>query len=333
MKAYELHPDEGFAALRAVERARAPARPARRPRARARASRSTTATCACWRGRAKRKAPVVPGLGRRGRGGRRSAPGSRASPSAIAWPPAFFPTWLAGRPPGGAPPERARRLASTACWPRRSCCAETAWVKLPAYLAFEQAATLPCAGVTAWHALFEAAALRPATRCSSRAPAACRSSRCSSRAAAGAHVVATSSSAEKRARLERMGRRDDRLPREPEVGRRRARGDGRPRRRRRGRGGRRGHVRPERAGAALRRDHEPARHPGRHAGPDRHLRGVPQEPARARRLRGLGRDVRGPAARARRVEARAGRSTACSGSPRCGPPTSTCRAARTSGRS
>lgn len=36
-----------------------------------------------------------------------------------------------------------------------------ALVPIPAQLSFEEAATLPCAGVTAWYALFEGAALRP----------------------------------------------------------------------------------------------------------------------------------------------------------------------------
>jgi NADPH:quinone reductase-like Zn-dependent oxidoreductase len=34
-------------------------------------------------------------------------------------------------------------------------------VRLPDYLSYEEAATLPCAAVTAWHALFEAQRLRP----------------------------------------------------------------------------------------------------------------------------------------------------------------------------
>ena len=38
---------------------------------------------------------------------------------------------------------------------------ERAWVKIPSRYSFEQASTLPCAGVTAWHALFEAATVRP----------------------------------------------------------------------------------------------------------------------------------------------------------------------------
>ena len=38
---------------------------------------------------------------------------------------------------------------------------ERAWVKIPSRYSFEQASTLPCAGVTAWHALFEAAEVNP----------------------------------------------------------------------------------------------------------------------------------------------------------------------------
>jgi NADPH:quinone reductase-like Zn-dependent oxidoreductase len=37
---------------------------------------------------------------------------------------------------------------------------ENAWVRIPAHLSYEEGATLPCAAVTAWHALFEAARLR-----------------------------------------------------------------------------------------------------------------------------------------------------------------------------
>ena len=38
---------------------------------------------------------------------------------------------------------------------------EHAWVSFPAHLSFEEAATLPCAGVTAYHALFEATHVGP----------------------------------------------------------------------------------------------------------------------------------------------------------------------------
>jgi len=35
------------------------------------------------------------------------------------------------------------------------------WVAIPGHLSYEEAATLPCAGVTAWNALFEAAHVKP----------------------------------------------------------------------------------------------------------------------------------------------------------------------------
>ena len=56
-------------------------------------------------------------------------------------------------------------------------------VKLPPHLSVEEGATLPCAGVTAWHAMFVARrADRRAAACCCRAPAAFRFSDCSSRA-------------------------------------------------------------------------------------------------------------------------------------------------------
>ncbi|MCB0324959.1 MAG: NAD(P)-dependent alcohol dehydrogenase, partial [Bdellovibrionales bacterium] len=41
------------------------------------------------------------------------------------------------------------------------CVAEDGVVRIPEHLGFEQAATLPCAAVTAWNALFERGALKP----------------------------------------------------------------------------------------------------------------------------------------------------------------------------
>ena len=49
----------------------------------------------------------------------------------------------------------------TASWPSTCLLDERSWVKIPSHLSFEQASTLPCAGVTAWHALFEARTLKP----------------------------------------------------------------------------------------------------------------------------------------------------------------------------
>ena len=52
--------------------------------------------------------------------------------------------------------------------------------RIPSHLSFEEAATLPCAALTAWSALVTEGSSRPATPCSSRAPAASPCSPCSS---------------------------------------------------------------------------------------------------------------------------------------------------------
>jgi NADPH:quinone reductase-like Zn-dependent oxidoreductase len=73
----------------------------------------------------------------------------------------FFPLWADGAPTpaatavalgGGRGPGM---LAQCVALP------EQAWVVLPDSLGYRQAATLPCAGVTAWNALFGADAVRP----------------------------------------------------------------------------------------------------------------------------------------------------------------------------
>ena len=202
MKAYELHPDEGLAALRMVERSAGPLGP-HDVRVRVRAVSLNYRDLRVLAGAGKRKAPVVPAsdgageVAEIGPGVTRLAVGDRVAA-------AFFPTWLRG----GLAEEHHRSalggsvdgmLAEEVVLP------ETAWVKVPAYLSFEQAATLPCAGVTAWHALFEAAALRPGDTVLVQGSGGVSIFALQLARAAGAHVVATSSSAEKRARLERMG--------------------------------------------------------------------------------------------------------------------------------
>ena len=82
---------------------------------------------------------------------------------------------------------------------------ESAWVRMPAHLSFEQASTLPCAGVTAWHALFEAASLKPGDTILVQGTGGVSIFALQLARAAGAAVIATSSSAAKRARLEEMG--------------------------------------------------------------------------------------------------------------------------------
>jgi NADPH:quinone reductase-like Zn-dependent oxidoreductase len=202
LKAYELHPDEGFAALRTVDRVLPSLGPCD-VRVRVRAVSLNYRDLRVLAGAAKRKAPVVPasdGAGEVveiGSGVTRVAVGDRVAAG-------FFPTWLRGdlaehhhqAALGGSIDGM---LAEEVVLP------ETAWVRLPAYLSFEQAATLPCAGVTAWHALFEAATLRPGGTVLVQGSGGVSIFALQLARAAGAHVVATSSSADKRARLERMG--------------------------------------------------------------------------------------------------------------------------------
>lgn len=69
----------------------------------------------------------------------------------------FFPSWL----DGPLTPAKVARTRGTA--PEDGVLAQTtvgaasSFVKIPDHLSFEEAATLPCAAVTAWHALFETA--------------------------------------------------------------------------------------------------------------------------------------------------------------------------------
>lgn len=204
MKAYEVHPQEGPGALRMVERT-GPVLGPRDVRVRVRAVSLNYRDLRVLAAAPKRKAPVVPasdGAGEVVAVGpevTRVAVGDRVAA-------AFFPTWLAGalaeehhrHALGGT---RDGMLAEEVVLP------EGAWVRLPAYLSYEQAATLPCAGVTAWHALFEAAALRPGETVLVQGSGGVSIFALQLARAAGAHVVATSSSAEKRNRLERMGAR------------------------------------------------------------------------------------------------------------------------------
>ncbi|HZJ68106.1 MAG TPA: NAD(P)-dependent alcohol dehydrogenase, partial [Kofleriaceae bacterium] len=82
---------------------------------------------------------------------------------------------------------------------------ETAWVRMPARLSFEAAATLPCAGVTAYHALFEAAHLRAGDTVLLQGTGGVSIFGLQLAKAAGARVIVTSSSAAKRERAIALG--------------------------------------------------------------------------------------------------------------------------------
>jgi NADPH:quinone reductase-like Zn-dependent oxidoreductase len=133
-----------------------------------------------------------------GAGVKALAPGDRVAGT-------FFQAWLEGPPPPakgevlGCPPAKGMLADYVAL-------AETGVVKLASSLTFEEAATLPCAGVTAWNALMTG--VRPLERgqwvlligTGGVSLPALRIAR-----AAGARVVASSSSDAKLARARKLG--------------------------------------------------------------------------------------------------------------------------------
>jgi NADPH:quinone reductase-like Zn-dependent oxidoreductase len=202
MRAYELQPRDGFDALTLVERPSPTVGP-HDVRVRVRAVSLNFRDLTVARGAKKRKAPIVPasdGAGEVievGAAVTRVALGDRVAA-------AFFPTWQSGdlsdahhaRALGGG---QDGMLAEEVVLP------ETAWVKLPARLSFEAGATLPCAAVTAYHALFEAAHLRAGDVVLVQGTGGVSMFGLQLAKAAGARVIVTSSSEAKRARAVALG--------------------------------------------------------------------------------------------------------------------------------
>ncbi len=202
MKAFELHPEEGFDALKLVERPR-PEVGARDVRVRVRAVSLNYRDLMVARGSGKRARQIVPAsdgageVAEIGSGVRRLALGDRVAA-------AFFPTWLDGP---FAEDHHAHALGGSldGMLAEEVVLPEHAWVKIPTRYSFEQGSTLPCAGVTAWHALFEAAAVRPGEAVLVQGGGGVSTFALQLALHAGARVIATSRSAEKRQRLVAMG--------------------------------------------------------------------------------------------------------------------------------
>ena len=202
MKAYELQPRDGFDALTLVDRP-APALGPTDVRVRVRAVSLNFRDLTIAKGARKRKAPIVPasdGAGEVvevGSAVTRCAVGDRVAA-------AFFPYWQSGdlsdfhhaHALGGS---QDGMLAEQVVLP------ETSWLRIPARLSFEAAATLPCAGVTAYHALFEAARLRAGDVVLVQGTGGVSIFGLQLAKAAGARVIVTSSSAAKRDRALAMG--------------------------------------------------------------------------------------------------------------------------------
>src|SRR5262249_18028070 len=71
---------------------------------------------------------------------------------------AFFPTWIDGEP-AEIYHQNALGGSVDGMLAEEVVLDEKSWVPMAEHLSFEEAATLPCAGVTAYHALFVAAAV------------------------------------------------------------------------------------------------------------------------------------------------------------------------------
>ena len=150
MRAYELRPRPEFDSLTQVERPSPPLGPSEL-RVRVRAASLNYRDLRLARNAMQRSTPVIPlsdGAGEVievGQAVTRWKVGDRVIAS-------FFPTWISGslsdfhhaNALGGG---RDGMLAEEVVLP------ETAWVRLPDQLGFEEGATLPCAGLTPWHAL------------------------------------------------------------------------------------------------------------------------------------------------------------------------------------
>jgi NADPH:quinone reductase-like Zn-dependent oxidoreductase len=202
VNAFELHPEEGFDALTLVDRLRPTAGPGD-VRVRVRAVSLNYRDLMVARGskkRAKRIVPISDGAGEVieiGTGVKRLAIGDRVAA-------AFFPTWVDGTL---AEEHHANALGGSldGMLAEEVVLPERAWVKIPSRYSFDQASTLPCAGVTAWHALFEAATVRPGETVLVQGGGGVSTFALQLARHAGASVIATSSSSEKRGRFEQMG--------------------------------------------------------------------------------------------------------------------------------
>src|SRR5947208_288926 len=82
---------------------------------------------------------------------------------------------------------------------------ENGLTHIPAHLSFEEAATLPCAGVTAWHALITEGDVKPGDTVLTLGSGGVSLFALQFATIAGARVIATSSSDEKLARQKKLG--------------------------------------------------------------------------------------------------------------------------------
>jgi len=128
----------------------------------------------------------------------RFKPGDRVIPT-------FFQIWIDGTPPKnraalGAPLDGT--LAEFVCLH------EDGWVAMPPSLSFEEAATLPCAGPTAWNGLMRGNPIKPGDTVLCLGTGGVSMFALQIARAAGARVIVTSSSDEKIERARKLGASD-----------------------------------------------------------------------------------------------------------------------------
>ena len=202
MLAYELQPKEGFNSLTRVDRAPAELKP-NDIRVRVHAVSLNYRDVGLARNAHRRQSSVIAasdGAGEviaigsavtRFRGGERVA--------AI-----FFPDWLDGEFLGSY---HACALGGSAdgMLAQEVVLDERSWVTLPEHLSFQEGATLPCAGVTAYNALFESAHVGPGSNVLVQGTGGVSVFALQLGKAAGARVIVTSRSEAKRARARELG--------------------------------------------------------------------------------------------------------------------------------
>ena len=116
----------------------------------------------------------------------------------------FMQRWLDG-PPDDDKAASAMGGAVDGMLAERVCLNAEGLVHFPAHLSFEEAATLPCAAVTAWNALFRSGGLKPGERVLLLGSGGVSVFALQFAKMAGAHVIATSGSDAKLERLRAMG--------------------------------------------------------------------------------------------------------------------------------
>lgn len=116
----------------------------------------------------------------------------------------FFPNWIEGKPNF----KKTRAIKGETvdgCLAEKACLPATAVTAIPEAYSFAEAATLPCAGLTAWRALFEEGGLKAGDTVLIEGTGGMSILALQQAKAAGAKVYATTSSPEKVERLKSLG--------------------------------------------------------------------------------------------------------------------------------